>query len=388
MTPAARVQSAIVVLDQILEGTASEQALTRWARQNRYAGSKDRAAVRDLVYEAMRRRLSFAALGGSDTGRGLMIGMMRADARELTDVFNGQRYAPAELSSEELAADHTLDGCDEHVRNDLQKWIWQKFQDSLGNQAANAAQDLCHRADVFLRVNSKKATLAQAQQALATEDIETEPHHLSPTALKVTANQRRVGQSQAYKDGLVELQDAASQAVCDFLELPSDGSILDYCAGGGGKSLAMSARTNARVSAFDANYKRMNDIPARADRAGVKIDVLKGVPTSEEYDLVFCDVPCSGSGSWRRDPDGKWSLTPEKLENLRNTQAAILDGCAALVSQAGELAYATCSLLSDENRDQIDDFLQRHPEWHLIGDHQFLPEDGGDGFYVARLTRA
>ena len=344
--------------------------------------------MRDLVYEAMRRRLSFAALGGSDTGRGLMIGMMRADARELTDVFNGQRYAPAELSSEELAADHTLDGCDEHVRNDLQKWIWQKFQDSLGNQAANAAQDLCHRADVFLRVNSKKATLAQAQQALATEDIETEPHHLSPTALKVTANQRRVGQSQAYKDGLVELQDAASQAVCDFLELPSDGSILDYCAGGGGKSLAMSARTNARVSAFDANYKRMNDIPARADRAGVKIDVLKGVPTSEEYDLVFCDVPCSGSGSWRRDPDGKWSLTPEKLENLRNTQAAILDGCAALVSQAGELAYATCSLLSDENRDQIDDFLQRHPEWHLIGDHQFLPEDGGDGFYVARLTRA
>ena len=388
MTPAARVQSAIEVLDQILEGAASEQALTRWARQNRYAGSKDRAAVRDLVYDAMRCRLSFAALGGVETGRGLMIGMMRIQGREFAEVFNAQKYAPAELTSKELESSKPLSKFEDHVRNDLPEWIWQQFQESLGDQAGDVAQELRRRADVFLRVNTRKVTLEQAQQELIADEIETEAHHLSSTALKVLANQRRVGQSRAYKEGLVELQDAASQAVCDFLKLPDSGSILDFCAGGGGKSLAVAARTDARIAAYDASFNRMRDIPARAARAGVKINILKEISPSAEYDQVFCDVPCSGSGSWRRDPDGKWSLTPEKLAGLCRTQAGILDECVNLVSQGGELAYATCSLLADENRNQITQFCSRHPDWRLIEDKQILPVDGGDGFYVARLTRA
>ena len=371
-----------------MDGAASEQALTRWARQNRYAGSKDRAAVRDLVYEAMRCRLSFAALGGAETGRGLMIGMVRSTNDDLPEVFSGQKYAPEALSTDELSVSTSLDDFDDHTRHDLPKWTWQKLQESLGDQADEAAQSLRHRADVFLRVNTGKATLEKAQDVLAGEGIDTAPHHLSATALKVLTNPRRVGQSQAYKDGLVELQDAASQAVCDFLELPDTGRVLDFCAGGGGKSLAIAARTEARVFAYDANQKRMGDIPERAQRAGVAIDILNEVPSAAEFNLVFCDVPCSGSGSWRRDPDGKWSLTPESLESLCKTQAEILDQCAGLVSASGELAYATCSMLSDENRTQINKFCERHTEWRLIDDRQFLPNEGGDGFYVARLTRA
>ncbi len=150
----------------------------------------------------------------------------------------------------------------------------------------------------------------------------------------------------------------------------------------------MAAKTHAKIYAHDANTKRMSDLPLRAQRANVDVYVVENVEFNDRLDLVLCDVPCSGSGSWRRSPDGKWSLTPDKLEQLLDTQANILNTASKLVSDDGELAYATCSVFASENKHQVEKFLNDNPAWVMLEDRQFLPQDGGDGFYVARLTRA
>src|SRR5210317_1341961 len=171
MTPAARVQSAIEILDQVLAGAPTEQALIRWARQNRFAGSKDRAAVRDHVFEAVRCKRSFAVLGGTLTGRGLMIGQLREKGENLAEIFNGAKYGPDEISADERAEFGILDQSKDAVRVDLPDWIWVKFEESLSDQAFETARSLRHRPKVFLRVNLRKTTRQQAIEALASEGI-------------------------------------------------------------------------------------------------------------------------------------------------------------------------------------------------------------------------
>ena len=388
MTPAARVQSSIEILDTILSGMATEQALTRWARANRFAGSKDRAAVRDLVFSAIRCRASFAFLGGNETGRGLMIGSLIAENANIDEMFCGLGYAPEPLTDDERSELKSPADLPDDIAVDLPDWIWAKFQEDLGDSAAETAKVLRNRASVFLRVNLKKCTQSQAVDLLKAEGIEVRCHSLSDTALEVTTNPRRVALSKAYTSGFVELQDAASQAVCDFLELPNAWRILDYCAGGGGKSLAIAARTEADIFAHDANLSRMSDLPSRAERASISLNILDEIPNGAQFDLVLCDVPCSGSGSWRRSPDGKWGLSRESLADLNATQTQILTEAAKLVKPHGELAYATCSVFACENRDRVDAFILEHPDWSVIADRQFLPQRGGAGFYIARLTRA
>jgi 16S rRNA (cytosine967-C5)-methyltransferase len=223
---------------------------------------------------------------------------------------------------------------------------------------------------------------------LDAEGITVQPHALAGTALEVTGNARKVQTSAAYRDGLVELQDAASQAVVEALPLADGMRVLDHCAGGGGKTLAMAARARLRLYAHDIAPRRMADLPERARRAGVAVTLTERPEAAAPYDLVLVDAPCSGSGSWRRDPEGKWALTPGGLDGLLSEQAAILDRVAALVGPKGRLAYATCSLLRAENAGQVDRFLARHPQgWTREVERSFLPVDGGDGFYLCVLGR-
>ncbi|MFZ5961608.1 RsmB/NOP family class I SAM-dependent RNA methyltransferase [Thalassococcus sp. BH17M4-6] len=380
MTPAARVQAAIEVLDRIGDGTPAEQALTNWARGARYAGSGDRAAVRDHVFDVLRTRRSSAARGGGAGGRALMRGRMLLQGVDPETIFTGEGHAPAPLGADELVAGADPDAVD---LMDLPDWLIPLFEASLGADARPVADALRHRAPVFLRVNTLKADLDKAQAALSDDGIATQPHDLSPTALEVLENPRRIAGSAAFRDGLVELQDAASQAVVDLLPLRRDARVLDYCAGGGGKALAMAARTGGQVFAHDADPGRMRDLPARATRADAQVVPVPS-PTGR-YDLVLCDAPCSGSGAWRRAPEGKWALTPDRLQDLCATQAEILDTAQGFVAPGGVLAYATCSVLRDENHAQIAAFLDRTPGWQLAGERQFLPSDGGDGFYLACL---
>ncbi len=225
--------------------------------------------------------------------------------------------------------------------------------------------------------------------ALTEDGIATQPHPLANSALEVTGNARKIQMSRAYADGLVELQDAASQAVVEALPLRDRARVLDYCAGGGGKTLAMAARARLRLMAHDAAPGRMRDLPVRAARAGISVRLLlpSEVDRAGPFDLVLADVPCSGSGSWRRAPEGKWALTPARLEELAALQNAILRRAAKLVAPDGVLAYATCSMLEAENGAQIGAFLAEEAEWQLLRQHRFTPLQGGDGFYLALLTR-
>jgi 16S rRNA (cytosine967-C5)-methyltransferase len=184
------------------------------------------------------------------------------------------------------------------------------------------------------------------------------------------------------------LQDASSQAVVDALPLADGCRVLDHCAGGGGKTLAMAARARLVLFAHDANPERMADLPERARRAGTAVTITANPEAEAPFDLVLVDAPCSGSGSWRRDPQGKWALTPERLETVRREQAAILQRVAPMVRPGGWIGYATCSLLQSENQEQIATFLAVAPGWTRATERVFTPLDGGDGFYLATLRRA
>lgn len=377
MTPAARVNAAIGLLDEILDGRPAEQVLLRWSRASRYAGSGDRAAVRDLVYEALRRRNSLAALGGRLSGRGLMIGLCREAGQDPGEVFTGATYAPEPLSEEERSAG----GGD---AEDLPDWLLPLWRHSLGADAAAVARAMGARAPVWLRVNPLRGTIAEAMAMLAEDGIDAEASRDLPGALRVTRGERRVNGGRAYREGLVELQDLSPQLACAALPLREGDRVLDYCAGGGGKVLALAGRQpGLQLFAHDAEPARMTDLPARAKRAGTRIEQVlqpKGV-----FDLVLADVPCSGSGTWRRTPDAKWRLTEAMLERLVETQAGILDKVAGHVAPGGHLTYMTCSLLTAENDAAIDVFLARNACFTEVFRQGWTPLTASDGFFMALL---
>ncbi|ODT59443.1 RsmB/NOP family class I SAM-dependent RNA methyltransferase, partial [Paracoccus sp. SCN 68-21] len=264
MTPAARIAAAIGVLDQILAGAPAEQALLRWSRANRFAGSGDRAALRDLVFGALRRRDSLAALGGGLSGRGLMVGHAHQAGLPLDAIFTGEGHAPAPLTPQEAAPQAT-----DPLPDDLPDWLRPDWHRALGAQADAVAQAMTDRAPVWLRVNLAQHDPAAVAEALAAEGIATQPAPDLPSALRVVSGDRLVARSACYRDGLVELQDLSAQLASAVPPLSPGARVLDYCAGGGGKSLALAAREPAaRIFAHDALAQRMADLPARAARAG------------------------------------------------------------------------------------------------------------------------
>lgn len=391
MTPAARVSAAIDILDRINQGLAAERALTGWARQSRFAGAKDRAAVRDHVFDALRRRRSFAALGGAGDGRGLMLGALRHAGIDPDTIFTGEGHAPAPLLPKERNAPPACDDLPEAQRLDIPDWLYPRFCDSLGAQAAPVLAALQDRAGVHLRVNQRAGDAADAIRRFAAEGIAALRHPHVKTALQVTENARKIHQCKAFADGLVELQDAASQAAMLRLPLASGLRVLDYCAGGGGKALAISAIADVEVIAHDIDPARMADLPARAARAGVHIRMVatRDLPSCGVFDIVLCDAPCSGSGTWRRAPDAKWRLTPDMLDHLRATQDEVLAAAAPFVAPGGTLAYATCSVLDEENRTRVDAFLADpgRAGWQVADEMRLQPGPLWDGFYLASMIR-
>ncbi|MEM6887722.1 MAG: RsmB/NOP family class I SAM-dependent RNA methyltransferase [Pseudomonadota bacterium] len=385
MTPGARVQAAIDVLDAVFAGAPAEKALTRWSRNSRFAGAKDRAAVRDHVFDALRRRRSAIALGGAETGRAVMLGLVRMSSVSPDTLFNGLGHAPEPLTSEEKAWIPT-----ELTRNtlwNLPDWLADAFSRSLGPEAADTAALLQTRAPVCLRVNLSRAQVGDVQKQLAEEGIETSPVDGIQTALLAGNGARRLRHSSGFKNGLFDFQDAHSQAIA--LDLPKHSSVLDYCAGGGGKSLALADLWGAQVFAHDVDPARMKDLPNRAKRAGVQVRLLRtpDLVAHRLFDVVLCDAPCSGSGSWRRTPEAKWTLTPERLAQFCNTQDAILMAAARLVAPGGLLAFATCSVLQEENEARVDSFLARHPAWRCIEQKRLPLSTDADGFFLAQFKR-
>lgn len=386
MTPGARVAGAIEILGDMAEGLAAEQALTRWARKRRFAGSKDRAAIRDHVFDVLRCRSIAAHYGRGDSPRALMIGLLHAQGASLEALFDGVGHAPEPLSISEQDFPEKPD--DKATLFNLPGWLVSRFEASLGERAEATALTLQTRAPVFLRVNMALVTRADAQMSLRADGVETEVNPLTDSALVVVEGARKVRQSRAFLGGEVELQDAASQAVAAVV--PLGGRVLDFCAGGGGKALALAMDRSRQVYAHDIEPARMADLPARAERAGARIVQIPAAELTQEapFDVVLCDAPCTGSGAWRRAAEAKWLLTPERVEELTSLQDRILDEAADLVEKDGVLAFATCSILREENEARVAAFLERHPAWHQTLVQRFDVGPDGDGFFTAHLQRA
>lgn len=381
MTPGARVSAAIEVLDRIRAGEPAEKALTNWARGARYAGSKDRAALRDHVFSVLRCWRSCAARGGGADGRALMLGSLRGQGINPDEIFTGEGHAPARLTEAERVAAVP----DSAAARDLPDWLWPQFEASLGPTAEAAAAALRLRAPIMLRVNARRATREAALARLAAEGVVAQPVDIAKTALQVLEGERKITTSQCYADGWIELQDGSSQAAMEVLDVPEGARVLDYCAGGGGKALALAARVDGAFFAHDAAPQRMRDLPVRAARAGAEVRLVTQPEGS--FDVVLCDAPCSGSGTWRRNPEAKWALTPTRLTELTEIQRQILSEAASLVAPGGLLAYATCSVLDAENQEVISRFSRDHPEWALQGAQRWPISEAGDGFYLAQLRR-
>ncbi len=381
------MQAAIEVLDDWLDGRRADAALTAWGRAHRFAGSGDRAAIRDHVFDAIRCRRSFAALGGAETGRGLMLGAVRARGADPAAIFGAGPHAPAPLGPGEAAAGQIPS--DPGTRLDAPDWLLPVLRDSLGPgfEAALAAGQA--RAPVFLRVNLNRAARPEAVALLAEEGIAARPCDHVATALEVVDGARRIARSRAYADGRVEVQDAHSQAVTADLRVPAD--TLDFCAGAGGKALALAALAppGTALHAHDADPARMRDLPDRARRAGAEIRILTSgeLPAAPAYDLVLCDAPCSGSGTWRRDPEAKWRLDHNGLNAILQQQRAVLDAAGRLVRPGGRLVYVTCSVLRPENEDQVAAWLDGRAGWRLEAERRWPVGPGGDGFFRAILVR-
>lgn len=373
MTPAARYAAAIDVLDQILDGQPAEAALLKWARGNRYAGSKDRAAVRDHVFDCLRSKASFAAKGGGQKGRAIVAGCLLAQNVDLEEVFSGQGYAAAPLDDAELA----LLAPDADAL-DLPEWLLPKLRNVAGSDFQKITEQFRQRADVFLRLNTRKNDIQSVVQALNKECISTSSVTGTATALRVTSGARKVARCAPFFSGEVELQDASSQKACLMLGAADAETLLDYCAGGGGKSLALAAM-GYTVTAHDADPKRMKDIASRAERAGVSIPQVTEI--TQQFDTVVIDAPCSGSGTWRRTPDAKWRFTEQDLADLVELQCDIIQKAQGHALK--RFVYMTCSLLREENEDQVAFVEASLPKWTCVRQERFAMDQDGDGFFCA-----
>ncbi len=389
MTPSARVAAAVDILDAILAGAPVEAELTRWARSNRYAGSSDREVIRDHVYDAVRCRRTLAAFGGAATGRGLMLGMARAFDMDIDDLFSGEGHAldpPTAAESDALRRPLALKRAE---RFDVPDWLFPMIEASLGPDTDDILSAMQSRAPLHARVNGLRGTRSEALALLTEARIQAQPHPLAKTAVEIVQRTRKVRQSMAYRSGLIEFQDASVQAAVEAsAHLAANVRVLDYCAGGGGKALALAPFHPERLIAHDINPRRMTDLPARAQRALAPIQIAQTADLKRlgPFDMVLADVPCSGTGVWRRDPAAKWTLDEVTLARLVNTQRDILDRTKTYLAKRGTLVYMTCSLLGIENDHQIDEFLSRNRDWTCTYRRQFTPLDGGDGFFVAHLT--
>ena len=385
MTPAAHIAAAIEILDLILAKEHVEVSLNRWGRSNRFAGSGDRNAIRDLVFDALRQKSSLTKRTKNISGRSWIISLLLKKEVNLDKYFGVSKYGPTKITKIEL---DLLPLENEYDLYDIPCWLWPKWKASLGKKANDVANRLKERANIFLRVNITKGTRKDALQALEKEGIISNLHPTVSTALVVNKGYRKIKNSGVYGSGLVEVQDASSQASVLQLSVDQHGPILDFCAGGGGKSLALSAFLNQPIFAYDVNFERMKDLPKRARRSSADIQIIKsGDLKTSYYGLVFCDVPCSGSGTWRRDPEGKWSLTLKEYKNLLSVQANILNTASRLVKSNGTLLYATCSILEDENQTQIKNFLNKSNEWVFQEEKLFIPNELGDGFYFSIMKK-
>jgi 16S rRNA (cytosine967-C5)-methyltransferase len=385
MRPGALIRAAVDVLDEILSRhRPAATALSDWGKAHRFAGSGDRSAIGNLVYDALRRRRSLAAQMQSDTPRALTLAAApRALGLTIEAVIagaDGSQYALEPLSEVEQAAlsrplppDTPAD-----VLGDIPDWLAPSFQRAFGATAAEEGAALAKRAPVDVRANALKADRERVLKALAR--FSAEPTRFSPIGVRIRApegagRQPNVEAETGHGKGWYEIQDEASQIAALMANAGPREQVLDICAGAGGKTLAMAAamRNTGQIYAYDDDPVRLRPIFERLKRAGVRnAQVLSAGDQAAlnalgpRFDLVLIDASCTGTGAWRRRPDAKWRLKPANLAQRQAEQQAVLALGAPLVKPGGRLVYVTCSVLPEENGDQISAFLANHPQFATL----------------------
>ena len=355
MTPAARVQAAIELLDQIIEsarnkGAPADRLIAAYFKARRYAGSKDRRSVRELVYRAVRHCGPVPA-----SGRAAMLALAEVDDT-LPALFDGSAYGPALRVEGEAVAEAGL----------APQWLVEALEAS--GVSGGAAQALLGRAPLDIRVNALKATRETLERPEPGEAL------AAPQALRFPSG-TRAESWPAFRDGLIEVQDHASQLICEAIPAEPGDTTVDLCAGGGGKSLALAARFGNAISliAADTDKRRLGNLAPRAARAGAQIDHTILLDPGREgealaafkgkADHVLVDAPCSGTGTWRRNPEGRWRLDTAELARLTRLQDHVLDVATQLVRPGGRVTFVTCSLLDAEGPDRMSAFLTRHADF-------------------------
>jgi len=425
MTPGARIQAVIELLDRIADSeTPADHLVNKYFRIRRYAGSKDRRAISDMVYDILRNRSELAWRAGARKSRTLALAHLSLAHKEnntIGEFFDGGQFSPSPLQTHEWSG---LDRMRSPVGNpplwisgNYPKWLHKTLQRRFGKNLTLEMAALRKRAPVDLRINQIKSNLAEVTATLAADGIPFTPGRYIPTALRLK-DRRLITTHKLYRSGSIEIQDEGSQLVAQLCAVKPGHQLIDFCAGAGGKSLALASamENKGQIFAFDTSRRRLRplrDRLRRADARNIQVHVLSDAVArallderAGKMDRVLVDVPCSGSGAWRRNPESKWRLTAKQLSEYTRRQSVILDRAAALVAPCGMLIYATCSILIEENEDRINAFLSEHNDFELLPitdvwknviespcptDEPYLQltpaKNSTDGFFVAILMR-
>jgi 16S rRNA (cytosine967-C5)-methyltransferase len=422
MRDGGRISAAISVLEDIeARHKPAHLALKAWGDSARYAGAKDRAFVAGLVLDTLRRRRSAAWMMGEDTDRARVLGVLRFvwdwPAERIGDAADGAPHGPGALTDAEqarLEQPAALDDAPAPVRGDYPDWLDAPLARVFGDGRVAELAAMAARAPVDVRANTLKTDAAHVLKALA-------PFH--PVQFDFLADAIRIAAPEAseraapveaapsFAKGWFEVQDAGSQIAAAVAGDIRGRQVLDFCAGGGGKTLALAAAmaNTGQLYAYDSDARRLAETAKRAQRAGVRslqvrspIDPAALTGLEGRMDLVFVDAPCTGSGTWRRHPDAKWRLTEQHLERRIAEQDAVLTTAAPFVKPGGRLIYVTCSLLAEENEDRVTAFVAAHSDFGVAGIElagagrwatpagflRLTPRSAAtDGFFVAVLTR-
>jgi 16S rRNA (cytosine967-C5)-methyltransferase len=431
MIPAARISAAIEVIGDIeTNRRPAVEALKAWGLAHRFAGSGDRAAIAGIAYDTLRRKSSAGFLMQSDTPRAVVLGMLKLErgfsAEAIAGLFSGQRFAPEPLTDGErqALASATLNNAPAHVAGDYPEWLDAYLARTFGDDRVEEAVALARRAPLDLRVNTLKGSREQALAQLS--HLGVAACQWSPIGLRIApkpdARSPAIQAEPAFLKGLVEVQDEGSQLVALMAGAKPGETVIDLCAGAGGKTLALAAamENRGRLIATDHDKRRLAPIHDRLKRAGAhcvevrtpagNADLLTDI--SGRADLVLIDAPCTGTGTWRRNPDAKWRTRPGALDQRCKEQAEVLDRAVVLVKPGGRIAYVTCSVLTEENDEQAQAFVKRNPQFEsaLVMPNEWIADDllqrlrqtalatgtgllmtprrtGTDGFYLAMFRR-
>ncbi len=426
MKPSARIQSVIEILTTVFDGKRpADTVIADYFKARRYAGSKDRRAINEQVYRILRNRAKLNWLANKvETTSGprilTLIDCVQNDL-DVEGLFNGDQYAPGELKPHELnilpvLAEFNTDDASDPIRLEYPDWLDEDLKTSLGDDFEAVLKSLNEEAPLDLRINALHENVSEAAEILAKQNIETEAGLYSPLCLR-TKKKVKLGGIQAYKEGLVDVQDEGSQLIALLSQAKDCDLVMDFCAGGGGKTLALAAEmeNQGNLYALDISSTRLYKMKRRLERAGITNVHLNPIKSENDpwlkqfemaADRLLIDAPCSGLGAWRRNPESRWKLSPEMLEDMLGRQERILASGAHLVKTGGYLIYATCSLLQRENEDQIAKFLKSNDNFAIKsiadiwaerfesdcpfeGDFMTMRPDlhKSDGFFCAVLER-